>query len=107
MNLAAIAHTGAWVNLFNLLPVVPLDGGRGFRGLDRSQRLATLPVIADAWYMSGEGLLLLLLIVALLRAFEATASTRDRMVYLEYSGLVVGLTLLSDAAALAAKVAHP
>ena len=28
--LAAIAGVGAWINLFNLLPVASLDGGRGF-----------------------------------------------------------------------------
>jgi Zn-dependent protease len=31
----AIARVGAWINLFNLLPIPPLDGGRGFRPLSR------------------------------------------------------------------------
>jgi Zn-dependent protease len=96
---AAIAHAGAWVNLFNLLPVVPLDGGRGFRGLDKGLRLATLPAIAGAWYLTGEGLLLLILIVAFVRALEATATARDTAVYVEYVGLVAVLTLLAAAAA--------
>src|SRR3984885_6743050 len=34
----AIAHTSAWLNLFNLIPVWQLDGGRGFRALTRKQR---------------------------------------------------------------------
>jgi len=96
---AAIAHAGAWVNLFNLLPVVPLDGGRGFRGLDKGLRLATLPAIAGAWYLTGEGLLLLILILAFVRALEATATARDTAVYVEYVGLVAALTLLATAAA--------
>ena len=29
-SLAAIAQVGAWINLFNLLPVWQLDGARGF-----------------------------------------------------------------------------
>ena len=35
----AIAHTAAWLNLFNLLPIWQLDGGRGFRALTRKQRV--------------------------------------------------------------------
>jgi Zn-dependent protease len=102
---AAIAHAGAWVNLFNLLPIVPLDGGRGFRALDRGQRLATLPVLAAAWYATGEGLVALLLIVALIRALEATSGARDVRSWVEYAGLVAGLTLVGAAAAPLARVA--
>jgi Zn-dependent protease len=91
---AAIAHTGAWVNLFNLLPIVPLDGGRGFRALDRSQRLATLPAIAAAWYATGEGLLVLLLLVAAARSFESTATHRDPKALTQYVGLVLVLSLV-------------
>src|SRR5437016_2211797 len=43
---AAIAHFGAWVNLFNLVPVWQLDGGRGFRALTRRQRGDAAAVIA-------------------------------------------------------------
>jgi Zn-dependent protease len=102
---AAIAHAGAWVNLFNLLPIIPLDGGRGFKALDRAQRVATVPVIAGAWYATGEGLLVLLLLVALFRAFEtATSGVRDARSYAEYAGLVVGLSLLVRASMLLAVV---
>src|SRR5439155_20796972 len=31
----AMARVGAWINLFNLLPLWPLDGGRGFQSLPR------------------------------------------------------------------------
>jgi Zn-dependent protease len=96
---AAIAHTGAWVNLFNLLPIVPLDGGRGFRGLARNQRLATLPVIAAAWWVTGDGLLVLVLLAAAYQAFQATAPPPDRGAYLEYAGLIAGLSLLAYVAA--------
>jgi Zn-dependent protease len=96
---AAIAHVGAWVNLFNLLPVVPLDGGRGFRGLDRGLRLATLPVIAGTWYVTGEGLLLLVLVLALVRTREATSTARDPAIYAQYAGLVSGLALIAMTAA--------
>jgi hypothetical protein len=31
---AAIAHTGAWLNLFNPMPICQLDGNRGFAALE-------------------------------------------------------------------------
>ena len=43
---AAIAGVGAWINLFNLIPIGTLDGGRGFHPMDRVQKLlatATAP----------------------------------------------------------------
>src|ERR1041385_5352852 len=56
----AIAHFGAWVNLFNLLPVWQLDGGRGFRALTRGQRWIAAALIGAMWLVTGEGLLVLL-----------------------------------------------
>src|SRR2546430_11600704 len=35
----AIAHVGAYINLFNLLPVWQLDGGRGFRSEEHTSEL--------------------------------------------------------------------
>jgi len=64
---AAVAHAGAWINLFNLLPVWQLDGSRGFLSLTRSQRWIAAIAIAIAWRISGEGLLVLLLIAAAAR----------------------------------------
>ena len=49
--------------------------------------------------MTGEGLLLLILILAFVRGLEATATARDMGVYVEYVGLVAALTLLAAAAA--------
>src|SRR5439155_26028416 len=37
-SLIAIARVGAWLNLFNLIPIWQLDGGRGFNALSRAQR---------------------------------------------------------------------
>jgi Zn-dependent protease len=68
----ALAHVGAWINLFNLTPLGSLDGGRGFRALSRSQRWLLVAVMFGCWYFTHESLLLIVLIMALIR------STADR-----------------------------
>jgi Zn-dependent protease len=59
---AALAQFGAFVNLFNLLPIWHLDGGRAFRSLSRSQRWLAVAAIAAAWAVTDFGLLLLVLL---------------------------------------------
>jgi Zn-dependent protease len=66
---AAIARAGAWLNLFNLLPIWQLDGGRGFSALSSGQRFVLVAAIGAAWFGTGEGLLVLLGMVAAARAF--------------------------------------
>ncbi len=65
---AAIAKVGAWVNLFNLMPVWQLDGARGLRALTRIERIVLIFALAVAWVLTHEGLLILLLLVAAWRA---------------------------------------
>lgn len=74
--LAAIARVGAWLNLFNLLPFWQLDGGRGFRVLSRTQRIAVVLAMLMAWWGTGEGLLLLLAAVGGIQAV-GTGQPRD------------------------------
>ena len=60
---AAIAAVGAWVNLFNLLPVWQLDGGRGFRALSTMQRwivvaaMGAMVAVSQELFHEFEGLL--------------------------------------------------
>jgi Zn-dependent protease len=91
----AIAHVSAWINLFNLLPVWQLDGGRGFAALAKEQRWAATAAIGAGWFICGDGLLLLLMIVAFVRsaAGEAPASP-DNGALAQYVGLVLALSLL-------------
>src|SRR5579863_4640477 len=92
---AAVARFGAWVNLFNLLPVWQLDGGRAFRALSRRQRLVAAAVLAGLWALSREGLLLLLLLAAAVQAFRRDAPETDDPIALgQYAGLAAVLTLL-------------
>ena len=92
---AAVARFGAWVNLFNLLPIWQLDGGRAFRALSRQQRLLAVAALAALWAMSREGLLLLLLIAAAAQAFRRDAPEEpDHVALAEYVLLAAALTLL-------------
>lgn len=92
---AAVARFGAWVNLFNLLPVWQLDGGRAFRALSRQQRLLAVAALAALWALSREGLLLLLLLAAAAQAFRRDAPEQpDRIALAEYVLLAAALTLL-------------
>jgi len=92
---AAVARFGAWVNLFNLLPVWQLDGGRAFRALSRQQRLLAVAALAALWALSREGLLVLLLIGAVAQAFRRDAPEQpDHVALGEYVFLAAVLTLL-------------
>lgn len=93
---AAIGRTGAWLNLFNLLPIWQLDGSRGFAALTRAQRALALVAIGVAWVLTREGLLLLLAIVALIRiAGDRGAEHPDRGALAIYASLTIALAFLS------------
>jgi Zn-dependent protease len=89
---AAIAHTGAWINIFNLLPVWQLDGNRGFAALTTSQRWIVVLLFGAGWAVAHDGLFVLLVIAAALRAFEGHAPVeRDRGVLAQFAFLIVAL----------------
>lgn len=91
----AIARVGAWINLFNLLPIWQLDGGRGFSSLTKSQRGLAVAAIAVAWFLTAEGLLLLLLIAGGFQTLSGAASDRpDRVGLVQYVGLVAILSAM-------------
>ena len=92
----AIAHFGAWVNLFNLVPVWQLDGARGFRALTRQQRWIAVAVIALMWFVTSEGLLVLLGVAAVASAgFGRAADEPDHTALLQYAFLVGVLSLMT------------
>ena len=96
VSFAAVARSGAWLNLFNLLTVFPLDGGRGLHALARPGRLLVAAALAAKWAITREGLLLLLLVVTIGRMLEAPrVATSDRAALAEFVGLVIALSLLS------------
>ncbi|MBK5257845.1 MAG: site-2 protease family protein [Vicinamibacteria bacterium] len=70
---AAIGYSAAYLNLFNLLPIWQLDGGRGFAALTREQRIVVAVTLAVAWGVTGQGLLGLIGAAAAYRAFLSDA----------------------------------
>jgi len=94
--LFAIARVGAWINVFNLLPVWQLDGGRGFAALSRRQRGIVAGV---AWVLALAGVDGVLFIVAIAATFRAASpgtapEQGDRNVLLTYLALLVGLAAI-------------
>jgi Zn-dependent protease len=93
----AIARLGAWINLFNLIPVWQLDGGRAFRALGRSGRWFALAAIAVAWSLSEESLLILLILGGVFRTLSEPAPQRsDRLVLWQYVFLIAALSALTS-----------
>ena len=94
--LAALAQFGAIINLFNLLPIWHLDGGRAFRSLNRSQRWLAVAAIAAAWAVTDEGLLVLLLLGGIARTVTDKPSDKpDGAVAGQYAFLVWILAALT------------
>jgi Zn-dependent protease len=91
----AIAHTAAWLNLFNLLPIWQLDGGRGFRALTRKQRGIAGVVAIGMWAFTHQTILLLIALGAGYRLFSRDYPIDDdNAVLVQYAGLIVLLSML-------------
>ena len=92
---AALTHTGAMINLFNLLPVWQLDGGHAFKALNRTERWIATGVTGGMLLMTGEGLLVLIAILAAVQAFRQAPNVEgDRTALIQFAGLVAALALL-------------
>jgi Zn-dependent protease len=98
---AALAQFGAFINLFNLMPIWQLDGSRAFRSLNRPQRWLAATALATVWAITEDGLVLLLMLVAAARALLDRPSSRpDRGALVQYIALVASLSLLTFSPAL-------
>lgn len=93
---AAIAGVGAWFNLFNLLPISSLDGGRGFHAMSRIQKFLAATTVAGAWYYADDGLLLLVALVCFGRALgDKSEQEGSWKAAITYCVLIVVLTAIS------------
>ena len=96
----AIAHVGAWINLFNLLPVWQLDGNRGFAALSTSQRWLIVLTFACGWALAHDGLFVLLIAAAAFRSFDAEAPVAgDRGAFAQFAFVILALAVLLRVAA--------
>jgi Zn-dependent protease len=98
--LGAIARVSAWINLFNLIPIPPLDGGRGFRALANQQRLLCAAVLGVLYALTWQAFVGIIALLALVRSFErrpANTSQNPRIL-IEYLGLASLLCLIARGA---------
>jgi Zn-dependent protease len=88
----ALARTGAWLNLLNLLPVWQLDGAHAYKALSRRQRWIIVGVLGATWFLTAETLPLVIGLVGVWRAVSADAPAEgDARTMWEYAWLVVVL----------------
>jgi Zn-dependent protease len=91
-----VARAGAFINLFNLLPVWQLDGGRGLRSLAKLQIFFLAALTGGLWYFTKEGLLILIGLLMVFRAFTKRDEPTevDWIGFMQFAGLLVALSLL-------------
>lgn len=89
----ALAHTNAWINLLNLLPIWQLDGARGFRAINRGHRFLLLLMVIGLWAWTREGLLMMLGIITAGRLlFELGPKDVENRSFIQYAILLLALT---------------
>jgi Zn-dependent protease len=93
---AAVARAGAWINLFNLIPVWQLDGARGLRTLDRNQTWMLAFLSAGMWLWVQDGMLLILTALMVYRAFTTRnqPDEPDWNGFIRFAGLITVLSIL-------------
>jgi Zn-dependent protease len=101
----ATARVGAWINLFNLLPVWQLDGGRAFVALSRRQRGWLAAALWGLALFGGDGMLFVVAIAATARAAGGADAPPegDRGVFWTYLILAAGFTAMIRLIALPAR----
>ena len=92
---AALAHVGAWINVFNLIPIWQLDGGRGFRALSRQHRMLIAALSAVLWLWTSETMLIIVALAAVWRCFTKDAPEQPNdMVFYQFAGLLAALSVV-------------
>jgi Zn-dependent protease len=88
---AGLAHTGAVINLFNLLPFWQLDGGRGVLPLTRAERVMLGVIAVAVFAVTHEPWVILVAIGLGVRAFWGVQGDGDRGAMLQFAGLLAVL----------------
>jgi Zn-dependent protease len=101
---AALARTGAVLNLLNLIPVWMLDGGKAANSLGLVGRMGLLAAAIVVWIYTGEGIFFLVAAGIVWRLFTKDKPAKDDWsVWLYYAALLAALGVvlhLTPAAAL-------
>jgi len=93
---AVIAHFGATINLFNLIPVWQLDGSRGFHSLTQMQRGIILGCAIVLFLIAHQAMLFLVALGAGYRLFtKHAAQEEDRACLVRYVLLLAAFALIT------------
>jgi Zn-dependent protease len=68
---AALARSGAFLNLLNLIPIWVLDGGQAAAALSKTERMGLLTACLALWLVLGQGLFFLVALGAGYQVFLA------------------------------------
>ena len=103
----ALAYVGFFLNLFNLLPVVPLDGGRAMAAVSPWVWFAGLLALVPLVVMFPDPILVLILVFGLIECWHRWKARRtpEGLAYFNVSGrtrALVAVTYLALAALLVA-----
>jgi len=100
--LLAMAKTAGWINLFNLLPIWQLDGGRAFTALGRNARMLAAAVLCTLAWASGESFLWILGGASLIRVVDApspeSSDARTLPEFLAVATVLAGVLAIAAAA---------
>ena len=93
---AALAHAGAWLNLFNLIPIWMLDGGQAVVALSKLQRGLLLAACVIFFVLTGQKVFLLVAAGMIYRLFtrdEPSAPSTRTMVFFVVLLFALGVLL--------------
>lgn len=76
--LLAIAYSGFFLNLFNLIPVPPLDGGRMTAAISRKFWLLGVPVLIAVFFWRPSPLLILVALIAAPQLWKALKGDEEQ-----------------------------
>lgn len=109
--LLALAYVGFFLNLFNLLPIVPLDGGRVVAALHPAIWIVGFAALAGLVYLAPNPILLLVLVLAAYELYQRWSTrheTREREYYKvkPWQRLVIAIGYFGLAILLALAMTH-
>lgn len=90
---AALAYSGAWLNLLNLIPVWMLDGGHAALALGKAERWSLLMACLGLWFLFRENFFFLVALGAAYQTFFAgdLPARPSRAIAAYYIAVLAGL----------------